>query len=42
INITIDIDTHQVNASQKLVIKEIFGEIEYFITNKYNGIQEVF
>ena len=42
INITIDIDAHRVNASQKLVIKEIFGEIEYFITNEYNGIREVF
>ena len=30
------------NASQKLVIKEIFGEIEYFITNEYNRISCVF
>ena len=30
------------NASQKLVIKEIFGEIEYFITNEYNGISRIF
>ena len=42
INITIDIDAHRVNASQKLVIKEIFGEIEYFITNEYNGISRIF
>ena len=42
INITIDLDAHQVNAPQRLVIKEIFGEIEYFITNEYNGISRIF
>ena len=35
-------DAHRVNSSQRLVIKEIFGEIEYFITNEYNGIIRIF
>jgi hypothetical protein len=35
-------DAYWVNASQRLVIKEIFGEIEYFITNEYNGIIRIF
>ncbi|CAG8740942.1 8813_t:CDS:2, partial [Funneliformis caledonium] len=42
INITIDMDAYRVNASQRLVIEEIFGEIEYFIINEYNGSSRMF
>jgi len=27
---------HRANAPRKLVSEEIFGEVEYFITHKYN------
>jgi hypothetical protein len=35
-------DAHRVNAPQRLVIEEIFGEIEYFIINEYNGSSRMF
>jgi hypothetical protein len=35
-------NAHRVNASQRLVIKEIFSELEYFIINEYNRIICIF
>jgi hypothetical protein len=32
---------HRVNAPRKLVSEEIFGEVEYFITHKYNELNRM-
>jgi len=33
---------HRANAPRKLVSEEIFGEVEYFITHKYNELERMF
>ena len=33
---------HRANAPRKLVSEEIFGEVEYFITHKYNELDRMF
>jgi hypothetical protein len=33
---------HHANAPRKLVSEEIFGEVEYFITHKYNELERMF
>ena len=33
---------HRANASRKLVSEEIFGEVKYFITHKYNELERMF
>ena len=35
-------DAHRVNAPRNLVSEEIFGEVEYFITHKYNELDRMF
>ena len=30
-------DAHRANAPRRLVEKEIYGEVEYFIVHEYNG-----
>lgn len=35
-------DAYHVNAPRNLVSEEIFGEVEYFITHKYNELDRMF
>ena len=35
-------NAHRANASRDLVLKEIFGEVEYFITHKYDELDHMF
>ena len=42
INITVDKYAYFPNVSPELVEKEIFGEIEYFIMHKHNGLECIF
>src|SRR6266540_2705526 len=35
-------DTYCINAPQRLEIEEIYGEVEYFITYKYNELDYMF
>ena len=42
INITIDRHAHRANVFCKLISEEIFGEVEYFITHKYNELERMF
>ena len=35
-------DAHRANASRRLVEKEIYGKVEYFIVHKYNGSERMF
>jgi hypothetical protein len=35
-------DAYHVNAPRNLISEEIFGEVEYFITHKYNELDRMF
>ena len=35
-------NAHRANAPRDLVLKEIFGEVEYFITHKYDELDRMF
>jgi len=35
-------DAHRANAPRRLVEKEIYGEVEYFIVHEYNGSERIF
>ncbi|GBB95040.1 hypothetical protein RclHR1_24650002 [Rhizophagus clarus] len=42
INITVDKYAHFPNILPELEVKEIFGEIEYFIMHRYNELERIF
>ena len=35
-------NAHHVNASRRLTEEEIYGEVEYFIKHKYDGLDHIF
>jgi hypothetical protein len=35
-------DAHRANAPRRLVLEEIFGEVEYFIIHQYNELDRMF
>jgi hypothetical protein len=35
-------DAHRANVSRRLVEKEIYGEVEYFIVHEHNGSEYMF
>ena len=35
-------DAHRANAPRRLVEKELYGEVEYFIVHEYNGSERMF
>ena len=35
-------NAHFANAPRRLVLEEIFGEVEYYITHEYNSLDRMF